>query len=206
MSRRVGGTGEIDRVTTRREAKQAAAQTSTRWGAIGYHSPVSTAAVLGLRRDGRRRRLETGVGGKKACTRARMYTRRGGAEECRGAPAPKATQGAVEQSQMEGGEKSVMDAQLDADINIDTAEPTTRYVPYTFFVENVLNTLSVVLGHPHRPGIICLADGKRAHHGNPTIKSWHSFAIRFLGGNRCQSVRFAGLSSAERSANQINRK
>lgn len=52
-----GGTGEIDRVTTQREAKRAtAAQTSTRQGAIGYRSLLVRTAfhveALGRRNNG----------------------------------------------------------------------------------------------------------------------------------------------------------
>lgn len=130
-----GGTGEIDRVTTRREAKQATAQTSTRWGAIGYHSPVSTAPASGPRRDGRR--LETegrggagGVGKRKGDGEVRTYAcvhvcirEEAGRKRCAGSESNARSRGAEPDR---GREKSVMDAQLDADINIDTAEPTTR--------------------------------------------------------------------------------
>lgn len=123
-------------MTTRREAKQAAAQTSTRWGAIGYHSPVSTAPVSGLRRDGRR--LEMGVRKRKgdgevgtyACVHA-CIREEVGRKRCAGSKSNARSRGAEPDG---AREKSVMDAQLDADINIDTAEPTTRYVLYTFFV------------------------------------------------------------------------
>lgn len=70
-----GGTGEIDRVTTQREAKQAAAaQTSTRRGAIGYRSLVLRTAfhvrALGRRKNGRRELR------KHVCARAHMNVHR----------------------------------------------------------------------------------------------------------------------------------
>lgn len=70
-----GGTGEIDRVTTQREAKQAAAaQTSTRRGAIGYPLLVLRAAfrvgALGRRKKGPRELR------KHVCACARMDVRR----------------------------------------------------------------------------------------------------------------------------------
>lgn len=103
---------------------------------------------------------------------------------------------------MEGRENSVMDAQLHTDINIDT-KPTTWNVPYTFFfVWNILNILSVLLGHLRRLGIICFA----AHIGNPKMKSWHCFAVSFLGGNQRQNGQWFSMSRAETTANQINRK
>lgn len=81
-------------MTTRREAKQAAAQTSTRWGAIGYHSPVSTAPVSGLRR-------ETGVGKRKgdgelgtyACVRICMR-KEAGRKRCAGSKSNARSRGA----------------------------------------------------------------------------------------------------------------
>lgn len=57
--------------------------------------------------------------------------------------------------------KSVMDAQLHADINIDGANPRLEMYHMHFLVLerlNVLNILSVLLGHHHRLGIMNIAD------------------------------------------------
>lgn len=65
------------------------------------------------------------------CTYVYAKRRAGRMSRCAGSKSNARSRGAEPDG---GREKSVMDAQLDADINIDTAEPTTRYVPYTFFV------------------------------------------------------------------------
>lgn len=130
-----GGTGEIDKVTTQREAKQAAAaQTSTRWGAIGYRLLVlRTAFHVGAL--GRRKKRAAGV--QETCMCACTYecaSRSAGVEEC--ARFPKS----------HGVGPSVMDAQLDTDINRDAMQPPHDMYRVLFKKKNVLNILSVFLG------------------------------------------------------------
>lgn len=102
-----GCAGETDRVTTQREATQAAAaQTSTRRGAIGYRTAVC--ALLSMLGPGKKKKLR-----KHVCARAHLSVHREprGVEECAWLP------------KSHGVGPSVMDAQLHTDINRDAMQP-----------------------------------------------------------------------------------
>lgn len=113
-----------------------AAQTSARRGAIGCHSPISTAPVPRLE-EGKTAQAVAGDGEGKEGDRRKyacmyVYVRRqgGGISRCTGSKSDVRSSG----GEPDGGRvRSVMDAQLHTDINIDTVNPHLEMYHIHFF-------------------------------------------------------------------------